>query len=203
MQGKYENRRYWVTHLFLNSVTGGCYRAPVGSYITAYLRRAEGAFAMHDLARKATLDLLDQRQITPSHYTRALLHWENFLGQTAQAQNIFARLMKSVGGDDQFRLYQPNDGSVNQRLHSIYNSLKHAEKRINAGQMPSNSVSPVWMLNEGLKSTDAYLTWEETGKELDDLAEWADGFQNPAGLADWLAQRSNKQAQEIDRLGGD
>ena len=51
------------------------------------------------------------------------------------------------------------------------------------------------MLNEGLKSTDAYLTWEETGKELDDLAEWADGFQNPAGLADWLTQRKNKQAQ--------
>lgn len=194
LQDKYENRRYWVTHLFLNSALQGRYKAPINSYVTAYLRRAEGAFIMHDLARKATIELLAQRQITPSHYTRALLHWENFLGQAAQAQNIFARLTKSMAGDDHFRLYEPNAGSVNQRLHSIYNSLKHAEKRINAGQMPPNSVSPVWMVNEGLRSTDAHLTWKETGEELDSLAEWADGFQSPSELASWLAARVGEQA---------
>jgi hypothetical protein len=186
MQDSQENRQYWVTHLFLNSAVESRYKAPLGAYGTAFLRRAEGAFVMHSLARQATITLLALPQITPSHYARALLHWEGFLTQAAQAQLVLVRTIRSLSGDETYKVYGQNDGSVEQRLHAGYNALKHVEKRINNNQILPDSVSPVWMTNDGLRSTDAQLTWTETGDVLNDLARWADGLQDPRGFRDWL-----------------
>ncbi|MPZ83174.1 MAG: hypothetical protein GEV28_23385 [Actinophytocola sp.] len=190
MQDRHENRRFWVTHLFLNSVASGRYKSPLNAYATAFLRRAEDAFVMHDLARDATLKLLTLPQMTPSHYARALLHWEGFLTQAAQAQHVLLRTIRHLSGDETHKVYQPGDGSVEQRLNAVHNALKHAEKRINNNQILPDSVSPVWMTNEGLQSTDANLTWPETGEVLDELARWADGLQNPSGFSEWLRGQS-------------
>lgn len=190
MQDRHKEQRFWVSNFFLNSVGGGRYKSPLSAYATAYLRRAESAFVMHKLARDATLSLLALPQMTPSHYARALLHWEGFLTQAAQGHNVLIRTIRHLASDEAFKAYQPGDGSIEQRLHAVYNALKHAEKRINNNQILPDSVSPVWMTNEGLRSTDANLTWHETRELLDEMARWADGLQNPEGFAEWLRQQS-------------
>jgi hypothetical protein len=189
MQDHHKEQKFWVNNFFLNSAVTIRYKSPLSAYATAYLRRAENAFVMHKLARDATLSLLSLPQMNPSHYARALLHWEGFLTQAAQGHNVLIRTIRDLISNEAFRAYRPGDGSIEQRLHSVYNALKHAEKRINNGQILPDSVSPVWMTNEGLRSTDTNLDWHETGEILDEMARWASGFQNPAGFADWLRRQ--------------
>jgi hypothetical protein len=189
IQGRHENRRFWVDHLFLNSVLSPRYKGPLNAYATAFLRRVEGAFTMHDLARDATRTLLSLTQISPSHYARTLLHWEGFLAQAAQAHSVLLRTIRHIIKDETFKFYEQDDGSVEQRLNAVHNALKHVEKRINNNQVLPDSVSPVWMTNEGLRSTDVLLTWTETGEVLDELAHWADGLQNPSGFGAWFREQ--------------
>jgi hypothetical protein len=188
-QNRHKEQRFWLNNFFLNSVVGGRYKSPLDAYVTAYLRRAESAFVMHTLAREATLNLLALPQMTPSHYARTLLHWEGFLTQAAQGHNVLIRMLRYLTSDESLKAYQSGDGSVEQRLHAVYNALKHAEKRINNNQIIPESVSPVWLTNEGLRSTDEILTWDETAELLDEMARWADGFQHPDGFAEWLRRR--------------
>lgn len=186
MKGRHKEQRFWVSNFFLNSVTRGRFKSPLNAYATSYLRRAESAFVMHDLARSATLDMLTLPQMTPSSYALALLHWEGFLTQAAQGHHILVRVIRDLTGDQAYKIYQPGDGSMEQRLHAVYNSLKHSEKRIYNNQILPGSVSAVWMTNGGLRSTDANVSWLETGTVLDELARWADGIQDPKGFADWI-----------------
>lgn len=186
MQDKYPDRRFWLTNLFLNSVGRGRYKWEFGAYVTAFLRRAEGSFVSHGLAREATTALLAQPQTTPSHYARALLHWEGFVGQSAMAQSILLQIIRGLCEDPAYKLFERGDASVEQRIWSLNNSMKHVESRIAAGQILPGSVSPVWLSNEGLQSTDTLLAWAETGEVLDDIARWADGMQDPISFNDWL-----------------
>jgi hypothetical protein len=105
-------------------------------------------------------------------------------------------MSKSLSGDETLKVYESSDGSVNQRLHAVYNSIKHAEKRINSDQIIPESVSHVWMTNEGIRSTDAQLVWSETGNVLDELAHWADGFQDPSRVREWLANRVSETGSD-------
>lgn len=180
----HDQQRHWTSNFFLNAALRARWSPPLMAYATAFLRRAEGAFTMHDLARTATISLLRAPQIRPSPYATALLYWEGFLSQAAQAQNVIKQLIRNTG-DPNFMIYKPDDGSIEQRLHSIYNSIKHVEKRISApGQLPTGSVSPVWMTNDGICSTEHCLTWAETGEILDEIAKFADDIQDPATLAE-------------------
>jgi len=87
-----------------------------------------------------------------------LLYWEGYLSQAAQAQNVIKQLIRNTT-DPSFMIYKPGDGSIEQRLHSIYNAIKHVEKRISApGQLPAGSVSPVWMTKDGIRTTEHSLT---------------------------------------------
>lgn len=58
--------------------------------------------------------------------------------------------------------------------------MKHVESRIDNGQMLPGATVPVWLDNEGLRSVDAQLSYEETGETLKELAKYADALSNPA-----------------------
>jgi hypothetical protein len=78
-----------------------------------------------------------------------------------------------------YRPYTRGEGSVEERLNNLYNSMKHAESRISSGQIPEGALVPVWLINEGLTSSDALLTFAETGEILEGIANWADVFVDP------------------------
>ena len=88
-------------------------------------------------------------------------------------------MVQNLSGDLSFRAFKQNDGSMGQRLNLLYNSLKHVEKRIAAGQTLSGAITPVWLSSSGLECTDAVLTYGETAEVLRILTEWADVLVNP------------------------
>jgi len=173
----------WVANHFLNSTLRAAYHLPMGAHIQHYLRRSEAAFAEHARAREATFSFLESGGQSPADYSKALLYWEYFLGQSWHAYSLLLCVVRLLSDDDTLKVFKPNDGSVEQRLNLLYNAMKHVEKRIDAGQIPENATSPVWLSNRGLESTDGHLTFHETGTILRDLAKWANVLVDPKEVA--------------------
>lgn len=142
------------------------------AYAYNYLRRAQHAFAEHQIARSCTLDFLASNGQSVQRYVDALYHWECFLGQ---AWHAFVLLVKAWEG----RAFEKNDGSVEQRLNALYNQMKHVESRIENGQMASDATVPVWLENQGLRSVDEHLSFAETADILRELAKYADALMDP------------------------
>lgn len=57
--------------------------------------------------------------------------------------------------------------------------MKHVESRIENAQLIDGSTVPVWLINDGLVSVFATLTYTETGEILIDIAKWANILQDP------------------------
>jgi hypothetical protein len=171
---------HWVAHFFLNSAFRAKFKPPMDTYAYNYLRRAQFAFAEHDLARKATLAFVDGGGQSVARYVEALFHWECFLGQ---AWHAYALLMAAWEG----KAFQKNDGSVEQRLNSLYNQMKHVESRIENAQMLPGATVPVWLENQGLRSVDANLTFAETAEVLQDLAKYANVLMDPKTASEKLS----------------
>ena len=73
-----------------------------------------------------------------------------------------------------FKAFERDDGSIEQRLNLLDNASKHLKKRIAAGQILADTVSPTWLSNRGLECTDGFLSWEETAEVLREIAKWAE-----------------------------
>ena len=162
---------HWIANFFLNSAFTASFKPPMNAYAYNYLRRAQSAFSEHDLARQSTLGFIESGGQSVTRYTDALFHWESFLGQAWHAYNL---LITAWDG----RAFDKNDGSVEQRLNTLYNQMNHVESRIDNGQMPDGATVPVWLENEGLRSVDTHLSYTETADVLKDLAKYADALMN-------------------------
>lgn len=174
----------WVANHFLNSVLRGRRAPRVNALAFNYLRRAEGAFSEHENARRATLDFLAAGRQSASLYTAALRHWEFFLAQAWQGYELLRRLPDETRTRP-LKVFRDGDGSVVQRLHALYNSMKHVENRITTpGQILDAATVPVWLTDAGIKSTDAALSFDETCAILRDLAKWASLFVDPRTMAE-------------------
>lgn len=179
MSEYHSQSRFWLNNHFLNCILSSRYKLPFRAFVAAFLRRAEASFRLHKLAREATYELLGLQQPSPSHYGIALMQWEGFLAQTYQGNALIVKMIHDLSGDMSFRAFEPNDGSIEQRLNLLYNSLKHVEKRIAAGQTLPGAITPVWLSSIGLECTDGALTYDETAEVLRILADWADVLVNP------------------------
>ena len=117
----------------------------------------------------------------------ALLHWEFFLGQAWHAYVLLTR-----GGP----VFDKGEDSTEERLNSLYNEMKHAESRIVSGQIIDGATVPVWLVNEGIQSTDTLLTYRETGEILRDVARWADIVVDPKTTTEKLQAYLARSEQE-------
>jgi hypothetical protein len=169
---------HWVNNHFLNSVLRGGFEHPISAYVHNYMRRAEGAFVAHAEARRHSQRFIELEGQAPGAYARALSQWEIFLTDAWQAEAILMKLIEKVA-DETYRVFEKGDGSIGERLHLLYNAMKHSESRIASGQMPEEGLVPVWLTNEGLQSTDGFLTFVETGEILEEIAHWANVFVDP------------------------
>jgi hypothetical protein len=164
--------RHWIGNFFLNSAFSASFAPEMKAYAYNFLRRTQFAFSEHRLARESTLLFLTRDGKSPTAYVEALFHWECFLSQSWQAFNLLAKAWAGT-------VFNKNDGSVEQRLNALYNQMKHVESRIESGQMLPDATVPVWLENEGLKSTDARMTYAETAAILKELAKYADILMSP------------------------
>lgn len=163
---------HWIANFFLNSVFNGSFAPPMNAYAYNFLRRAQYAFSEHELARLSTLAFIVGGSQSVSKYADALFHWECFLGQ---AWHGFSILLKAWKG----KSFEKNDGSLEQRLNTMYNTMKHVESRIDSGQMLSEATVPVWLDNKGLCSVHTNLTYAETAEILKEIAKYADALSDP------------------------
>ena len=164
---------HWIANFFLNSAFSASFKPPMNAYAYNFLRRAQYAFSEHHLARESTLNFLDNGGQSPTRYAKALFHWECFLSQSWHA---FALLMTAWNG----KVFDKNDGSVEQRLNALYNQMKHVESRIDKAQILLGATVPVWLENQGLRSIDVTMTYAETAEVLKEIAKYADALSNPA-----------------------
>jgi hypothetical protein len=87
---------------------------------------------------------------------------------------LLRQVLRLLSGDPSLNVFERENGSVEQRLNLLYNAMKHTESRVDAGQLPENATSPVWLSNRGLECTDGHMTFNETADILRFLGKWAD-----------------------------
>jgi hypothetical protein len=112
------------------------------SYWLNIIRRAEAAWSAYGEARKALLEYLSNRKL--ASYFRALAFFEMCVSQIWQAHEL---LRKATGAD----AFARGDQSVLERLHDMYNDVKHMEERIHEGKL--ENTASIWITNIGLEST--------------------------------------------------
>lgn len=176
-------QEHWLSNYMLNTVLRGALATPTRQQIYNFLRRSHSAFADYDLARLKTQQFLADRERIRA-YIAAIGHWEDFLGHVWQANEFLARAFLP---ETKRPLFQPGDGSVNQRLHALHSRAKHAADAILRGDFTGETPLCVWLTNDGLKSTDAWLTYGEAADELRSLAEWASAVQDPRTMREKMS----------------
>ena len=180
MSDHYDQSEYWVANYTLNCMCRGAFEYPHRQYLFNYLRRAEAAFLQHDQAREATINFLNKGGQSPSLYMRAITQWEYYLFQSYHCFN----LARYIFGKK--KIFEKGDGSIYERLNKLYNQSKHAESCMKHGSIPENGTIPVWLTNEGLSSEEATLAYSETADILEEIAEWAIIFEDPATMQEKL-----------------
>lgn len=180
--------KFWLANFVLNSGFRGTYNPPGNAYAYNYLRRAVAAFSEHQEARLATLEFLSSGRQSLSRYAAAVLHWEFFLGQSWHAYLLLRGLFGFLTQQAISMPFVRGERSVEERLSDLYNQMKHVESRIENGQMIQGTTIPVWLTNEGIRSTDAHLTYADTGEVLRDVARWANVIVDPREMANKLRE---------------
>lgn len=179
----YDQSHYWLTNYILNSILRGDYGLPFKSYAFNFLRKAEGAFREHELARVATLRYLTSGKQSPSSYMEALLYWEHFLALSWQAYDLFRRAFG-------IRIFTPGDRSLEERLNLLYNSCKHD---VGSVSVPPEAIIPVWMTDNGLTNSKVTVTFPETADVLQELAKWAAILEDPLTVQDKLKLEADRR----------
>lgn len=72
------------------------------------------------------------------------------------------------------KLYEQNDGSDSERLHTLYIDSKHAERMIAGGKLPIEATATIWITNQGLESCRGALSFVELLELLLGMGRLAD-----------------------------
>jgi hypothetical protein len=112
----------------------------------AVIRRAEAAIDEWELA----CEVATQGVQKPSKYFKALRHTESCVSALWQG---LAFGQKALGT----KLYDSGDGSVFERLNQLYNKGRHFDP----SQLPNHDLHALWLTNDGLRSRDHTVTFDE------------------------------------------
>lgn len=159
----------WVTNFVANSAFRHQVESQFKQFAFAYLRRSEMAYVEYDLGRESLLDYLENSHM--SAYFTALCHFEAALSQLWQALEYIVQLTGA-------KVFEPGDGSVEERLNRIHNQGKHLEQ----STMHDEQLHPVWITNDGLRSSTHELSFSEIEDLLLKIGAAADLVSNPGDV---------------------
>lgn len=125
----------------------------------AILRRAHGALQEWELAATASLE--DMRSI--GAYFRVLRHVENCISATWQALE-FARRATEIN------LFTKDDGTVYQRLNSVYNVSRH----FNPEALPEGDLHRTWLSDEAIHTREHAVKFAELRETVSSLARMSE-----------------------------
>ena len=81
------------------------------------------------------------------------------------------------------KVFQKADGSPDQRAYDIANAIKHCGDAIKRADHGPDLTVPVWLENQGFRSSKYALTYDELGLLMSQAAQLADDLQNPQAFA--------------------
>jgi hypothetical protein len=180
-------QEHWLMNFVLNTLLRVNIEERVQQTLFNFLHRTESAFREYSLARDRTLAYLSNTDAV-SDYIAAIAHWEVFLSHSYQAYCLLARKQQV--------LFKKGDGSVLERLNLLYNRSKHADGAIEAGQLPEDATMGIWLTNDGLRSTDSWLTFDEMAEALEEIARWSDAAQDPLTMREKLMLKIAEAAED-------
>ena len=176
---------HWQHNFILNTMFRAEVSAPRRQQLFNFLRRCHSSFDEYALARKSTLAFVLDRNLIGS-YLDAIGHWEAYLAYSWQACCFL--------GGGTAKWFKQGDGTVTQRLHALHSRAKHADRAIRDGNF-SDDDAPlcVWLTNDGLRSSETSLTFEEMAVFLEELAELASVVQDPLTMSEKLKSLAENQ----------
>lgn len=140
-------------------------REPHRAYVIHLLRRNDSALREFEAGRLALGEFTsipaNEGLIHP--FFEALLHYENCIASAYQGIMIFRKLK----GHD---LFERGDGSSLERLSELYNVVRHADDRIELGELPAEGSMPIWLSETGIHSSRVALSYEELAELLTELS---------------------------------
>jgi hypothetical protein len=157
----------WLNNFIVRSVFTGKLAAKPRAYLFNFLRRTEGAFSAYRDARIALLGYVESPRNVVTPYFRSLLHFEVCIAQCYQGYE----LLRTASGEN---LFDPDDGSDAERLHTLYIDSKHMDQMIDGGKLPTEATAAIWITNQGLESSRATLKFSELFEVLLNMGRHAD-----------------------------
>jgi hypothetical protein len=153
----------WIPQFSLNSVFNFNPSPDWRRLAFAVLRRAEGAVADFDEACAAMTTFLsvplEDRALTP--YFLALRRFEGAIAQLWQAVAFVQKTTKATG-----KVFTRGDGSVYERVNTIYNLGRHADLT----DLAPENIHPAWMESDGIHVEGAVLSFDELRALIVELA---------------------------------
>lgn len=136
------------------------------------LRKVEGAFQEYEEGREFLEGYVNNRAEISSYF-HALRHFET---AALLAFHAYATIRTMISE----KLFTRDDGSPLQRLNSLQNISKHANKDLNKCNFPEGLTVPIWLTNTGLECHDkTELSFSELAELMTDLAKYAEMISNP------------------------
>ncbi|MCC7427865.1 MAG: hypothetical protein IT557_13235 [Alphaproteobacteria bacterium] len=153
------------------AVTGTRFMGPLQALVLQYAVRVSQAAYDYNQGKMTLEGYLKVRSELKSLrlYVHALSYLCHCLGNLDQARRLAARIEQTLQRRDSTKgakTFERRDGSVDQRINSLYGASKHMEGPIAEGQTPDNLRSLVWLTNDGVASTDASITYREIQEQI-------------------------------------
>jgi hypothetical protein len=166
---------HWMSNHFLNNIYRDAFIGKTRQFVVNLLCRAQAQFTQYDHARDTTLEYLSRSSVhspVPRLYFAAIVQWETcFL-----SYQMFVDVLVKMGGRK--RMFQPNDGSEEQRAYDVANAIKHWAGVISGNQHHDDDTIPLWLTNDGFQTKALSLTYSELGAITNEVAKTANELQD-------------------------
>ncbi len=146
LAAEFPQRASWLSEFVLRRIFNDHVAQERAALAFAVIRRAEAAIDEWELA----CEVATQGIRKPSNYFKALRHTESCVSALWQGLE-FGR--KALGA----KLFDSGDGSVFERLNQLYNKGRHFKP----SELPKDDLHALWLTNDGLRSRDHTVTFEE------------------------------------------
>ena len=144
----------WLNTFILKTIFHFRIAPKVRAYLFNFLRRAEGASAAYRDARRLLLEHRATPRNVISPYFLSLTQFEICISQCYQAYELLARAMGQ-------QLYEPGQGSVEEKLQTVYVDSKHMDMMIHGDKLPDPATSGIWITNAGIESSRGAVSFQE------------------------------------------
>jgi hypothetical protein len=180
LRERYDQHSYWLSNHFLNSLLRGAFATPFRQYAINAVYRVQTTFGEYHEARGLTYTYLEL--CTPGRpairaYFVALSRWESCFLNWQILVDIFRTMTNA-------KVFEPGDGSPDQRAYDIGNKIKHGAQAAIQAEYGAAITVPMWLSNTGFSTHKWSLSYTELGTLMAQAADLANDMQDPRSFVE-------------------